>query len=281
MVKIVLNFTATPSMPNAKRRRRRSIVACTASPTRVWVSASARTCIGWSNTSAITVPPDVRNASLVDALAVFNAMVKKGEFELFPADLSATAVADHLAQHAAAELGWRVAAQGERVAVDVRSGVAAEGKLLHGKLTKIINGALPPGSAGRNSYFPLGNGGHTPGEFLAAAVSGFAKNPQPKLPAGWTLAQAQKLADDVLAAESTRSTSSTARRGLSNANKNLDRRTREIRKRLRLIIEGVHGADSPAMLDYGIAVQGPHKSRGKKAAGDAKAPASLDSGTAG
>ena len=35
MVQIVLNFTATPSMP-----------------TRVWVSASARTCIGWSSTSA-------------------------------------------------------------------------------------------------------------------------------------------------------------------------------------------------------------------------------------
>lgn len=228
------------------------------------------------NPTALTIPPDVRNAVLVDALSAFNGLIKKQEFDLFPADLPAAAVADHLTQHIQAEQGWRAAGHSEKVAVDVKSGTAAEGKALYGKLSKIINGALPPGTAGRNDYYPAGNAEHTPGELLQAAVAGFAKNSHPKLPAGWTLAQAQKLAADVLAAESARSSSSTARRGLSNANKNLDRRTREIRKRLRLIIEGVHGADSPVMLDYGIPVQGPRKPRAKKAAGESKTPQALD-----
>jgi hypothetical protein len=200
----------------------------------------------------IVIPPNLTDRKLVEAILVYNGLDAQGLTDLFSEDLTQDIVYKALNAHLAEFGALGTARKDVTVAVEARRDAVARGTATYKRALGLIDAAYPKGSQGRAAYFPTDNTDPTLGDLLIAAGKGVAEKGKPKLPEGWTGATLQKLGEEVNTALATRDESGRVRKGRSHATGAQEKRTAEIRRRLRQTVTEWFGATSSKLLAFGI-----------------------------
>ena len=205
-----------------------------------------------ANRAPIVLASHVNHANLVDCVQLVNAMCAQGLESAFPEDLPLDAVRSHLIQHGDASAAVGTARANVRQTVADRNKVHKNGKAVYARLLRIVNGSYPPGSAGRVDYFPVDNTDPSLGDLLLAVASGVEKRSRPPLPAGVTVAQVREIGNACNATLQARKKSGKAHGGAIPAADANDKRTAEIRRRLREVLSGLFGPSDGRLVEFGI-----------------------------
>ncbi len=220
----------------------------------------------------IDAPKTLKNQKLIDAIMVHDALLAQGLIAVFPDDLSPDVVHAALMAHLTeiGELG--TARTGVSLAVEVRRDALTRGAATYKRVLDLIDAGFPIGTTGRAGYFPTGNTDPSLGDLLIAAGKGIAAKGKPALPEGWTAQSIQDLGVEVQTALQVRDEQGRQREGHSKATAALEKRTLEIRRRLRKAVTAWFGATSSKLIAFGITPRIPPGGRRRKhpAAGGVK-----------
>jgi len=143
----------------------------------------------------------------------------------------------------------RIAVKG---AVEKKTALVKRASAVHTQVLGLVNASTPPGAVGRADYFPTDNTDPDLGELLVALGKGIAKRQRPPLPAGLTAGGLMELGEAVSAALHTRETTGDKRSGQSRATAAFERRTLEIRRRLRELVLRFFGYGSDKPIEFGL-----------------------------
>ena len=218
--------------------------------------------------AAIPVPAHLNDKDLADLVSVFNAMLKANLLELFPEDISPAIVRAHILDHITADAKIGTARVDAKGAVEKKTDVIKRAKAVHGQVLGLVNASFPAGTLGRADYFPVDNTDPDLGDLIGALARGIAKRGRPKLPAGITVSSLEVLGHDASSALDARASTSEARSGQVRAAVPAEKRTREIRRRLREMLVRFFGYTNSALIEFGIKPRVFVGGRKKKVAGE-------------
>lgn len=203
----------------------------------------------------IPTSTDRRDVPFARAAALYNGLIRRELYDLFPPDLSPSAVHAHLATQRDAELTQRSAGQAQHSARSAQASASRDAEEALPRLLALVNGTFPPGSSERSVFFPPGAARQSDRAQLRAIAAGMAKHPLPKLPPDLSLARIETLVK-VLDAEASRLDESTqSAQAARTTQENLRVRTAEIRDRLTDVVIGYFGRYSPEVAQFGLTVR--------------------------
>lgn len=221
--------------------------------------------------ATIVLPDNLRSGALYDAITAYDALLTNQLTSLFPANLTADAVHAHLTQHLAAWVALGSSRTDVSISVEARTDAIKRGTKVHAQLVLMVDGSFPPGTPGRADFFPKNETDPTLGDLLTAIGDGAEKRKMP-LPLGLTPVTLRALGAEVNASLANREKSGNVRKGRSKVAGALEKKTAEIRRRLRKIATGWYGLADAKLLEYGIQPRKPAGGRPRKK-GDAPAVA--------
>lgn len=203
------------------------------------------------------------HSALASSLRIYNAVLAKQLGALFPADLSAQSVHDHLVAYRAAVEGTHSAGRAQKLAVAQAKSVDREARSVLRRLTLIVDGAYPAGNPHRAEFFPAGQAKPSSGEELAAMAKGIASCGLPLLPPDISLEDVRALERAAKAHHAARAAAGDEKDAVAAERVNLAARTRDIHKRLSAIVRGYFGPSSATLADFGLKakVLPPHRRR--------------------
>ncbi len=201
---------------------------------------------------------------LPSLVAIYQGIAKANAGFLFPADLSAALVHDHIVNHLASEAAHTSAGQQERTAVAQRNTLYKQAEALLSRLESLVNGNFPAGTPQRVDFFVPGAAPTLRSERLTAMVAGIkAHNLQP-LPADWPLTAIEALTTQTADAEQAREAVITTRKGAATERERLEQTTASMAQRLRKVIEGYYGSKSPELVQFGLLARKIARGGGRK-----------------
>ncbi len=218
--------------------------------------------------SAVTRPQDAKpivDPDLKAAVATYNEMARRNELAMLPTDLPTEQVRAHLQSHVDEELAHGAATTAQAAAIKKRDKATKACKAIQPQLVDAINGAYPPGTPERGSFFPAGPGDRSLGEHMQAIVAGMTKHPLPSLPKELTLAFVVDTTRELALAENAAAAAKSGKESSATARINLEPRTTAIASRLARLVRSRHGRSSKELAAYGLKVQIAPASRKKPA----------------
>ena len=221
----------------------------------------------------IAKPEGLNDKDLLDAIKAYNAFLANELVALFPEDLTPSDVRDHLVKNAAAHGKLGTARSAVKGAVETKTDLVKRATAIHNQVLGLVNASTPPGAVGRADYFPTANTDPDLGELLAALGKGIAKRKRPPLPPTLTTAGIIELGEAVSAALQSRETTGDNRSGQSRATAAFERRTLEIRRRLRELALRYFGYTSDKLIEFGLKPRVFVGGRKRKVSTDAPKPA--------
>lgn len=200
----------------------------------------------------IVVPDTVKQKLLLETLKVFNEMVNAKLFGLFPEDLSAEVARAHLAGHVDAYGKVGDAREAESTAVETKQDLIKRAETMHTRVLGLVDASFPEGAVGRTDFFPGNNTNPNLGELLEALGKGIIKRNKPMLPPDLTAEGIVQLGKQASAALAVRKTKGDVHSGQTVSAEGFERRTREIRRRLRKLVSRFYGLTSDKLIPFGI-----------------------------
>ncbi len=198
-------------------------------------------------------------------VGMFNAMIHHDLLHLFPPNLTAAAVRKELMAAVAGDQARGKARGTYHISVEDRRAIEAEAAPVFTRVTSLIEGGMPIGTAGRANYFPVDNANPTEGDLLVSYGIGTAKHGWPRLPNGWTAEYLQGLGTRLNQAQDQTDSSAAGRSGQTKASQNLGRDLAKTRTRLRQLLVGWFGTTSAELLAFGLQPRKPGPGRRAKA----------------